>query len=265
MQEIKYQNLTIKLDEERRAYVIVECEKDAVHVDIPLKINDCLFGGIDSFAFADCDLLESVTFPSEEDFYLAETDFITECDVGSSAFACCTSLTQIDLPCYVTCVWDRAFRDCISLKEVYVPDCYVGSYAFYNCESLEKINPIRYIAEGVFSDCKSLKVFPVADGAKEIGEDAFQHCYGLVDITIPASVKEIGQLAFRSCRNLKTVTFQNTQNWVWHCFYDGKNRPIDVTNPEENAYSLSRADFDDGCQNWHVKDNNDGDSRSDTD
>ena len=252
MEEIKYEKLTLRLDKFEHTCVIVECEKDAKCVEIPLDVNSYLVVGIEEYAFKNCSQLESVTFPCEEDFYKHDS-FASMFEIGDYAFNYCTALKSIDIPCHVSTIGRGAFSGCSSLVTASVPDCYIGPFAFYECKSLENINPTDSISEGIFSGCESLKVFPVSPKTVEIEEDAFEHCYSLVDITIPKGVERIGPLAFRSCYGLKRVTFENPCNWAWTCVYNDEEYDLDLSNPEKNAEMLSTMDFDDGCGGWFRK------------
>ncbi|MBQ7761590.1 MAG: leucine-rich repeat domain-containing protein [Clostridia bacterium] len=248
MEDIVYGKLTLTPDKFENTCVIVDCEKDATSVEIPLLVEGRLVVGIEEQAFKDCKSLESVTFPNDEDYYTCD-DF-TMFEIGEYAFNYCTSLKSIDIPSYVSSIGRGAFCGCSSLVTAHVGDCFIGPFAFYECKALEKINSIDCISEGVFSGCESLKVFPVSKKATEIDEDAFEHCYELVDITIPAGVTRIGPLAFRGCYGLKRVTFENPVGWSWHCVYNDTDYPLDLSNPEKNAEMLSTMDFDDGCSGW---------------
>ncbi|MBQ8839778.1 MAG: leucine-rich repeat domain-containing protein [Clostridia bacterium] len=252
MEDIKYEKLTLRPDSFESTCVIIDCEKDAQSVEIPLEVNGLLVVGIEEQAFKDCSQLEAVTFPCEKDYY-AHKDFTSMFEIGDYAFNYCTSLKSIDIPCHVSFIGRGAFSGCSSLAFAHVPDCYIGPYAFYECKALETINPTDSISEGIFSGCEALKVFPVSTKTVEIEEDAFEHCYELVDITIPKGVERIGSLAFRSCYGLKRVTFENPEGWTWHCVYNDTDYTLDLSDPEKNAEMLSKMDFDDGCAYWERK------------
>ena len=229
---------------------ITECETDAVEVLIPAEVDGMPVTAIGECAFADCKRLAKVEFSDIIDYIDAGVILF---EIGDYAFKNCISITEIELPEIVGFIGRGAFYECTSLRVADIPDCYVGPYAFYGCEALESVTPIRCISEGVFSHCKSLSVFPVAEGAKEIGEDAFYHCYCLVDITIPASVDVIEPLAFRSCKNLARVSFAAPEGWYCRSRYKRGEFPIDQSNPEKNAKKLSGMDFDDGVSGWYRK------------
>ncbi len=240
--------LTFELKNDSTEYYLMFCDKNADSVTIPLEIDGIPVTKIYDRAFEDCTRLTSITFPDDVELQLRPEDL----EIGAYAFRRCTSLESLDVPYGVTSVGWGAFYDCASLKTVVLPTkwLYVSPYAFYGCASLEAVTAINTVSEGVFSHCKSLSLFPVADGAEVISEDAFYHCYGLVDITIPESVTTIEPLAFRSCYNLKRVTFANPEGWHTYNRFKRKSYALDLSDPERNAEMLSRMDFDDGVGDW---------------
>ena len=252
--EIKHENLILQSNEEETYFLIVGCEEDAEKIVIPLEVNGLPVYGIAENAFKEKLNLAEVVFPSEEEalerFYSGEEFYI-----GEYAFCGCRSLKKIEIPICVTEIRWGAFQYCMSLEEVVLSNCYMENYVFYHCENLKKVTPTTCIGEGLFSHCKALEVFPVAEGTKEIGEDAFEHCYALTEIVIPKSVKWIGPLAFRNCHALKKATFEEPNGWFDKSGYTFKEVAMDLSNPEDNAKWLRTMDFDDGCDGWYRKEN----------
>ena len=82
-------------------------------------------------AFWNCKNLTSVSF--EEDGKLTE--------IGSSVFAGCSSLANVELPEGITSVGNTAFRNCCALTSVTIPSSLVNvdNGAFAECTSLENI------------------------------------------------------------------------------------------------------------------------------
>ena len=135
-------------------------------------------------------------------------------EIGSSAFAYCTSLTSVTIPNSVTSI---------------------GNYAFYNCTSLTNItivedNTVYCSVDGVLfsKDMKTLIVYPagktdkeyvIPSGVTEIGSSAFAYCTSLTSVTIPNSVTSIGNYAFYNCTSLTNITVveDNTE----YCSVDG--------------------------------------------
>lgn len=249
MQEIQYQTLTLVLDESGKGYRVQACEKDAIHVTIPSKINGVPVLAVNDYAFENCTKLRSVDFPP----YSIEADVQDELffEIGEYAFSGCTALISVDLPSGMQTLSRGAFYGCTGLQNVRYPmGMYVSSYAFAGCTALKSVSPVVRFGEGAFSHCKSLEQFPVSEVATEIPEDAFEHCEALTDIVIPASVRRIEPLTFRGCKALKNVRFISTEGWVEGNVYTQQRHSIDVTNPVKNANNLSRMDFDDGITGW---------------
>ena len=255
MSEIKYGALTLALSEGGEAYTVVSCDKDAERVEIPMNVNGNYISAIGDNAFEGCVQLREI------DFKFPETDeeimeYIGISSIGEYAFNECVSLESIDIPYSITSIGRGAFYGCTALETVtYNPNSYIAPYAFCHCHSLKTVSPLEgYVSEGMFSHCKSMELFPVVEGATEIGEDAFEHCYALEHIVIPKTVERIESLAFRSCYSLKTVKFEETDGWYckWR-YLNGEEREIDVSSPTKNATALSRMDFDDGVIAWYRK------------
>ena len=61
--------------------------------------------------------------------------------IGESAFAACTSLTDVTIPDSVTSIGYGAFRDCTSLTDVTIPNSVIsiGDLAFFDCDKLTDI------------------------------------------------------------------------------------------------------------------------------
>ena len=248
MENIKYEKLTLCLDEDTNSYSIIECEKDAAIVNIPKTINNIHIQKIEDEAFKGCTSLITVNFPEYDIEDIVEDTVLKE--IGEYAFSYCTSLIEITLPITVHTIGRGAFCDCSSLIRCkFSSDPFIGSYAFYRCKSLIDVGYFKNAMEGVCSGCESLPYFPLRDGSWIISEDAFENCYSIKEITIYKSIETIERLAFRGCSNLKKVTFENPNNWYWYSIYRGTDFPLDVSNPEENAKMLSGMDFDDGVGN----------------
>ena len=155
--------------------------------------------------------------------------------IGNSAFAGCTSLSNIAIPSSVNSIGDKAFWDCCSLNSIAIPDSVtsIGDGAFCGCSSLKYIsipknviclngNPFfnwygkleclspNFIYEDdvLFNKDKSkiiscrvqgIRSYIIPSSVTSIGNYAFDGCDFLSDIVIPTSVTNIGRGAFRGC------------------------------------------------------------------
>ena len=89
---------------------------------------------IDDVAFAYCDKITEVNFPS------------TLVAVGFDAFQGCTGLTRINLPEGTIQISGEGFRDCTNLRTLAFPSTMkdepasnIGTYAFYGCDSISRV------------------------------------------------------------------------------------------------------------------------------
>jgi hypothetical protein len=257
MDVIKYGPLTLELDEEatKPGYCVTACEKDAVEVEIPLRVGEYNVISIGESAFEDCTELISVVFPVPEDpMERWDMDEKWLSEIGEYAFSGCTSLITVDIPDTVYTIARGAFRNCGSLVAVTFDYwTYIGPYAFSGCSSLVSISEFHYASEGILQDCTSLVSVTIGESCSEIDEDAFEHCESLRQMVIPSSVDRIEALAFRGCYALTRVTFEEPKGWYMKNCYNGAEVALDLSDPVANAHSLSWMDFDDGVIAWYRK------------
>jgi len=133
--------------------------------------------------------------------------------IGNSAFANCTSLTQVTIPNSVSGISDSAFANCTGLANIIIPNSVasIGNSAFSSCSSLTSItipNSVTSITNSVFESCTSLTNVMIPNSVTSIGGMAFFFCSGLTSVTIPSSVTSLSGNAFGYCSNLKGVYFQ---------------------------------------------------------
>jgi hypothetical protein len=177
---------------------------------------------IESYAFYDCEKLESITIPTSVEI-IGESAFY-ECKglktavipegvkiIGKYAFGDCKNLESITIPSTVETIGEYAFYNCTGLKTAFISEGVktIAPGAFYGCESLESItipSTVETIGNAAFSDCKELKTAVISEGVKTIDAGAFYGCASLESITIPKTVKTIGVSAFFDCFGLKSVT-----------------------------------------------------------
>jgi len=144
---------------------------------------------------------ENISFIGEEAFMgceaLASLDIHTSLislDLGKSCFKDCKSLKSIFIKCAE--LPEGCFENCGSLKTAYLKDTKtVGKNAFYNCSSLVKL--------GIDAIMKS-------DNEKvgaNIKESAFEKCRALKSIEVPSKTVLIENRAFADCDSLSLVHF----------------------------------------------------------
>ena len=108
----------------------------------------------------------------------------------------------------VTCIGDRAFRNCGELTSVTIPEgmATIGQFAFENCGKLTSVgipSSVLNIRSGAFAGCDQLTSIKLPQGLKEIGFFAFKMCRKLTSVTIPKDVSRIGGKAFAGCTQIK--------------------------------------------------------------
>ena len=91
MNTVKYEKLTLELDDTNDSYMVTDCEKDAVSVIIPMKVGEKYVTGIADYAFEACASLISVQLPDfDDEAYLNGYEFDTP---GEYAFPAWISAT----------------------------------------------------------------------------------------------------------------------------------------------------------------------------
>ena len=121
-------------------------------------------------------------------------------EVGSYAFARCSSLSFVSLPAQTTRLGVSPFHDCTMLLEIEVDPsnpCYSSiDGILYNKEQTQLI---QYPA-GLYDD-----FYKVPDTVREIAENACYDAQDLEVLKIPAGVRKIGDMAFAFCDQLRDV------------------------------------------------------------
>ncbi len=171
-------------------------------VVIPKTVTD-----IDSHAFENCSLLETIHFKG------------TINNIDYFAFDECPSIKNIIIPTPFP-----NFRKHLKTKEVlnvYIEDlsalctakssCIDPPYMLYiNNEPVSDLvipSDVSKIEDAAFSGCQSIRSVTIPGEVTEIGEDAFYECINLENVNLCEGLKFIGNNAFQSCPKLKSVSF----------------------------------------------------------
>lgn len=138
-------------------------------------------------AFAGCDKLTTVTFPSQLD------------SIGSYAFSS-SGITSVTLPAAVRVVGDGAFSRCSSLTTAQVDCAIIGKEAFYADTALSALTlekAVKVVGEGAFKACTALESLQIeGTGITSIGEDAFARTsMAALDLSSQSSLSSIGSWA----------------------------------------------------------------------
>ena len=141
-------------------------------------------------------------------------------EIGASAFAGCTNLTDIAIPEGVKKIGNESFFGCSSLKAILIPKTVVEMgkrFTFAHCDSLSSIivengntvydsrNDCNAIIENgntlIVGCCNSV----IPEGVEIVEDNAFCGCISLTKINLPESLKKIGGNAFSGCIMLKEI------------------------------------------------------------
>lgn len=177
--------------------ILYFARRDIKEATIPSTIKK-----IASFAFADCNMLKSVTF--EDNSQLNE--------IGKYSFAW-TSIKRITIPSSVTKIDECAFFFCKKLEFVdFFDDSRLHSIenGAFNITSLVQIkipSHVYLIGSHAFSQSE-IKIFEFAENSEllSIGNMAFCDCE-FSSFSIPKSVIYVSQKAFWYCENLEIIEF----------------------------------------------------------
>ena len=226
---------------------------------------------INSSAFSDCDILETVTTGkvSYIDFdAFARNPMLREIDlrkvvtyIGSTAFTQCPSLKTVETSTTLTKIDGMAFSECYGLESVTIngDDATIGHSAFANDTSLTKIRlpqNLVTLEQSTFAECKSLKSFTAPAALSSIGESAFSGCSSLTTIKLNNGLDSIASAAFSNCPALGNFDFPTTITRIgWNAFGGNKtitefNIPRSVRLIDEGAFwnctALKRVVFEGG-------------------
>ena len=131
-------------------------------------------------------------------------------DLGSRTFMDCTSLKHIHLHNGLISLGLLAFKNCISLEDIYIPDTVtdLGRESFAGCKKLKSIHlpkNLSAIPSGSFTDCSELNKVFLSDEITHIGAEAFKGCSSLHRPWIPKKLESIGNRAFQGCISLEKI------------------------------------------------------------
>ena len=115
-------------------------------------------------------------------------------EIGTAAFAFCSSLENVELPETLECIGTRAFDGCSDLITV----SFVG-----NGKALQSIG-----AEA-FNDCTSLEKITIPESITAIEEAAFRNT-ALTEVKLHAAIESVADRAFFGCDKLKRIDVYNT-------------------------------------------------------
>ena len=223
------------VNDERKA-VITKYIGTNENVIIPDSLGGYVVCGIASQAFSGNMIIVELSFDTTE-FRMIQAE----------AFAGCSSLERILLPSTLEYLGDKAFGDCIQLKQVdNVPqslnngayeldedDPYYnteGPRPFSGCTGLTEVTfeeGIKRIPNFLFSGVNCgvetnetvLQHIVIPDTVEEIGGYAFENCDSLLSIDLPEGLRTIDEYAFYQCDSLKSVRLPGSLRDLCACSF----------------------------------------------
>lgn len=173
-------------------------------VTVPKTITDTGF----DFC-SDCKELERVDF--ERDSQLKSLD--------SFAFAGCVKLKSISIPDSVGIIGRSLFSGDEELEEVKLPAGLktLTEYTFHNCHKLKKITiptALEKISYNVFSNCVALDMDPLSfehTQLKVLGSSCFANCLNLKTIILPPTLKAVADEPFDFDENLTNIIYKGNK------------------------------------------------------
>lgn len=142
--------------------------------------------------------------------------------IGVKAFAESNLLESITIPDSIVSIGEDAFLECNGLKKVYVSS--IEDWCKIDFSYIEA-NPLS-IGADLYVDNKLVTDVTIPDGVKSIGEYAFCGYSSLKSISFPSSIRSIGKGAFYDCPNLDEVYATNIEDWCKIKFEDTFSNPI---------------------------------------
>ncbi len=150
---------------------------------------------IQGSAFAYCTSLTEVSIPKVD----------TETDMGTSVFINCPMLEIVKFKENTICIPEHTFNGC-NFSSL---DCFdtietIADNAFSNNDALTDITmkSVEYIGSSAFENCQNLTTV-VLPRIVYVDYEAFKDCSSLTSLTLSDCVEEIGSDAFNGCENLK--------------------------------------------------------------
>ena len=230
--------------------------------------------GLNNFSsstFSGCPNLNTLEFSSENNYFTSVNNFVydknmtsilfvpkntkgyvdlpsTLATIGTSAFAHCTKITDINIPSGVTTIGNSAFYNCTSLAQIVIPEgiTNIPWGAFENCTNMKRVtipSTVRVIGDKAFACCSQLAEVVLPESLESIGYEAFEQCTTLSEIYIPDSVTAVGVYAFSNCSALRRVHLSESisvivrETFLSCCNLQEINIPAGVQDIEQNAFT----------------------------
>ena len=144
-------------------------------LSVPEILGECPVTGIDTYAFANCPAITSVTIPDSVTF------------IGDGAFGECIGLTGIAIPASVTSIGSGVSEGCTSLVNIAVDE---NNTAYCSANGLLLTKDGKTLVAGINGDVT------VPGSVTRIRENAFERLSGLTSVTFLGNAPTVGGFAF---------------------------------------------------------------------
>ena len=158
--------------------------------------------------------------------------------IDEDAFYGCDSLITVSIPKNVDFIGSNAFYKCDGMTDIEIPKngalSYIGKEAFYKCSSLKNISipdTVTAIGTGAFSGCSSLTDVALPYGVTKIEDELFWGCENLTSVVLPDGVTSIGARSFRGCRNLTDPVLPDGVTSIGAGAFSGCKKMTNITIP----------------------------------
>ena len=166
-------------------------------------------------AFNNCRSLESVTFSGTNGPVTTAARAFKGCNslkkveststkwqyIQDEAFMDCTSLETFKVASTIECVGERAFMNCVALREIN-SEMFTYSYTYYHSNN--------NIKESTFENCRSLKQIVISGTVRNIDRNAFKGCTSITSIEIPGVIEGIAYGAFDGWTSAQTISLKRS-------------------------------------------------------
>ncbi len=199
----------------------------------------------------------TVTSIGSDTFYNLYLDYITTPDgekkqgcitlpdgitsIGRNAFAYIQGIDTINLPESLSVISEEAFSN-NSARVITFPDGIdtISDRAFMNCIYLREVHfpsRLKTVGNEAFEGCWEIREITLPEGATSIGDKAFSYCKKLTKAILPTTVTHIGTEAFSFCEKLQEVTLPNSSADISQDVFKRSTNIRKVYHPEGSAYS----------------------------
>ena len=167
-------------------------------------------------------------------YYYGRKDY----GIWNKAFYYNDKIISVTIPDCVTSMADEAFRNCDSLKSVYITDLVAWcNIDFAGSMTTFSSNPLWNKGADLYLNGELVTELVIPDSVSRISEKSFLNCDSLISVIIPDSVTSIGRDAFSGCDSLRSVTIGDSVTSIGtQAFYDCDSLMSIIVSENNNQY-----------------------------